>query len=248
MMDKPFHENWITPEWAPHANVRVRVTTRHGDYSPAPWRGFNLGANCDDDPRRVQQARHLVHEILGTACAPAWLRQVHGTRIIEAGDEDTDADGVFTLAPQTPCAVLTADCLPVLMARTDGSVVGAFHAGWRGLLDGILEAGVATLAPNGENVSAWLGPAICRKCYQVDAAVRDPFVQRDPRAAAGFTEDGDGRWRMDLFFLAQQRLAAAGVQAVEGGALCTHCNQDAFYSYRHEGQTGRFASLIWLTN
>ena len=240
--------SWIVPDWIPHARVRACVTTRVGTLSPPPWDGFNLGANCDDDPARVAQARDRVHQALGTAQPPFWLNQVHGTRVVDAGAELREADGAVTAQAGLPCVVLTADCLPVLVARRDGTAVGAFHAGWRGLLDGVLEVGVARLAPGGEPLSAWLGPAICVRCYQVDDRVRDAFVAHDRRADHGFIADGPGHWRMNLVALARQRLMTLGVTEVHGGEYCTHCRADLFYSFRYEGQTGRFATLIWLNN
>lgn len=237
--------SWLMPVWPAHPRVAACVTTRCGDLSPPPWHGFNLGANCEDDPGRVVLAREQVRVQLGTL-APVWLTQVHGVDIIEAGAEQTRADGCVTRETQRPCVVLTADCLPVLMARADGSAVGAFHAGWRGLLDGILEQGVARLAPGNEALDVWLGPAICQRCYQVDDSVRDAFIARNGAAVAAFLQDGVGHWRMDLFALARQRLAGIGRVTVYGGDYCTHCRADLFYSFRHEGQTGRFASLIWL--
>ena len=240
--------HWITPDWQPHPRVRACVTTRTGEHSPPPWAGFNLGTNCGDEPSRVEAARTAVHQALGTEHAPAWLVQVHGTHIVEAQDQAREADGVVTHDSGRPCVVLTADCLPVLLARVDGSAVAALHAGWRGLLNGILEAGAARLAPQGEPLSAWLGPAICARCYQVDDPIRDAFLAHDTDAAAGFIADGPGHWRMDLVVLARQRLAAAGVTDVHGGDYCTHCRADLFYSFRYEGQTGRFATLIWLNN
>ncbi len=235
---------WLTPDWDAHERVRACVTSRCGNLSPPPWQGFNLGANCDDDPARVAHARALVTQQLGTS-APAWLTQVHGTTIVTTGDSERVADGCITATADSPCVVLTADCLPVLMARRDGSAVGAFHAGWRGLLAGILEQGVQRLAPAGEPLDVWLGPAICQACYQVDDSIRDAFVARDACAADAFAADGAGHWRMDIPALARQRLAPFQLD-VRGGEYCTHCRADLFYSFRHEGQTGRFASLIWL--
>lgn len=239
-------QHWISPDWQPHERVMARVTTRIGGYSPSPWQGFNLGDNCEDEAQRVAEARGFVHEVLATPFAPAWLRQVHGTDVIQAGAADNQADGVMTHEVGRPCAVLTADCLPVLLARTDGSAVGALHAGWRGLLNGIIEQGVAQMRTPDVPLSAWLGPAICSACYQVEDRVRDVFVARSAAAGQGFYADGPGHWRMNLVFLARQRLVAAGVTDIHGGHFCTHCRNDLFYSFRHEGQTGRFATLIWL--
>lgn len=258
--------------WRPHPRVQARVTTRCGDLSPPPWEGFNLGLNCGDDAPRVLAARELVRMATGASSPPAWLTQVHGNRVVTAPYSFTDAsldaaqdmdlhaspdhrqeslpeaDGVVTDVVGQPCAVLTADCLPVLIARNDGAAVGALHAGWRGLLGGVLEQGVTALGIAPENVSAWLGPAICASCYQVDDAVRDAFVANNADAATGFSADGPGHWRMDLFALARQRLQALGVTSIAGGDLCTHCRADLFYSFRHEGVTGRFATMIWLSD
>lgn len=142
----------------------------------APWNGFNLGMNCGDQPARVEQARHHVEKLLQADHPVAWLKQVHGKRVIRAEDADNEADGVWTDQQRWPCVVLTADCLPVLLARTDGSAVAAVHAGWRGLQAGIIAQGVSRIAPKGEPVSAWLGPAICGKCYQVGDEVYRAFV------------------------------------------------------------------------
>ncbi len=246
-MTSPDPKDWLWPQWRPHPRVRVTVTTRSGDYSPPPWQGFNLGLNTGDDPERVRAARARVHDQLATRHAPAWLRQVHGTRVVPAGASESRADGVWTREPGQPCGILTADCLPVLLARCDGTAVGAFHAGWRSLQAGILSQGVAALAPDGEALAAWLGPAICRHCYQVGADVREAFVARDPATASAFDPDPEpGRWHADLPYLAAHELRQPGVEAIEYDGHCTVCHNQLFYSHRHEGQTGRFASLIWL--
>src|SRR5690554_74935 len=246
MNELPGREHWLTPVWQPHPRVCALVTTRHGHYSPPPWQGFNLGTNCGDDPQRVTTARAHVQQQIASPQPPYWLNQVHGTRSVVYGDADRCADGVWTDQAEQPCVVLTADCLPVLLARTDGTAVGAFHAGWRGLLTGMLEVGIRQLAGNGEPLSTWLGPAICQHCYQVGDEVRTAFVRHDEAAAAGFSEDSVGHWRMDLFALARQRLQAAGVADINTDGLCTSCQLEHFYSYRREGQTGRFATMIWL--
>ena len=245
-MALPDRKNWLTPDWRPHPRVRALVTNRHGQFSPPPWHGFNLGSNCGDDLERVAQARAHVHRQIGSERPPHWLTQIHGVRVVRFGGADRRADGVYSSRPGEPCVVLTADCLPVLMARQDGSAVGAFHAGWRGLLDGIIEQGAGHLAPAGEALSVWLGPAICQRCYQVGDEVRAAFLKHDPAAAAQFLDDGPGHWRMDLCGLARRRLQAAGIADIQGGDLCTHCLTEDYYSYRRDGQTGRFATLIWL--
>lgn len=246
-MTLPHISQWLHPRWQPHPRVRTVVTTRLGRHSPAPWQGFNLGANCGDDATRVEQARRHVHKLLGTDHPPAWLRQVHGDRMVRAGGPDDRADGVWTTETSWPCAVLSADCLPVLLARTDGRAVAAVHAGWRGLHGGIVARAVAALAPNGEALSAWLGPAISAHAYQVGEDVHRAFLDLGAEYAHAFTRDSQpGHWRFSLTHAAMLALAAAGVKDINGGDLCTASDLDHFYSYRAEGRTGRFASLIWL--
>lgn len=245
----PALADWLTPDWQPHPRVRACVTTRAGSFSPPPWHGFNLGSNCGDDPDRVERARRHVQRLLGTAHPPNWLKQVHGTDIVQAGAGEVAADAVWTDQPGWPCVVLTADCLPALFARTDGFAVAAVHAGWRGLHAGILERTAELLAPQGEPLSVWLGPAISQPCYQVGADVRAAFVDGDPDAVAAFRPDSTpDHWRMSLVELASRRLAAAGVGDVQGGDLCTASDPTRFYSYRYEGDTGRFATLVWLAD
>ena len=247
-MTLPSLDDWLVPGWAPHSRVRALVTTRRGQHTPPPRHGFNLGANCGDDAARVEQARLHVHRLINTDHPPAWLEQVHGIDILDAELGGGRADGAWTRGTGRPCVVLTADCLPVLLARADGSAVAALHAGWRGLLNGILEAGVARLAPGGEEVSAWIGPAISQARYQVGDEVREHFVRCDDTAASAFVADSvPGRWRMSLARLAEARLAAAGVADISGGDYCTAAEETLFYSYRRDGTTGRFATLIWLT-
>ncbi len=246
-MPLPDSSQWIWPQWRPHPRVRCVVTTRLGRHSPAPWAGFNLGQNCGDDPARVELARRHVHKRLAVDHPPAWLEQVHGDRIIQAGDPDSRADGVWTPQAGWPCVVLTADCLPVLLARVDGTAVAAVHAGWRGLHAGILARAVETLAPQGQTLSAWLGPAISANAYQVGEDVHRAFVSLGPEYKKAFRRDGKpGHWRFSLAYAATLTLNAAGVADVSGGDHCTASDPVHFYSYRAEGQTGRFASLVWL--
>lgn len=246
-MTLPDISQWLRPEWRPHPRVHALVTTRLGRHSPPPWHGFNLGMNCGDEADRVEQARRHVHKLLDTDHPPAWLQQVHGDRVIRAGEPDTRADGVWTNEAGWPCVVLTADCLPVLLARADGSAVAAVHAGWRGLHAGILGRAVATLAPDGEPLSAWLGPAISEQAYQVGEDVHRAFIDLGDEYWGAFRRDSQpGHWRFSLAHAATLSLYAAGVEDVSGGELCTASDPDHFYSYRAEGQTGRFATLIWL--
>jgi hypothetical protein len=239
-------EACIAPDWAAPARVRALATTRLGGASAGPWRSLNLGAHCGDEPAAVAENRRRLAG--GLPAEPLWLTQMHGDRVIthaELRAGDAQADAVIASAPGEVCAVLTADCLPVLLAAADGSQVAAAHAGWRGLAAGVLEHTVRAMAAAPEGILAWLGPAIGPDHYQVGEEVRAAFLRNDPAAAAAFVADG-GRWLADLYLLARQRLERAGVGHISGGGWCTACDRDRFYSYRRDGQTGRMATLVWL--
>lgn len=243
-MPLPSPAFWLAPNWQPHPRVRTCITTRLGEFSPAPWQGFNLGLNCNDEANRVNEAREHVQQTLELDQI-GWLTQVHGTKIVDASNELAEADACISHRANQACAILTADCLPVLFARDDGSAVAAAHAGWRGLADGILIKTAKRLAPNHESVSAWIGPAICQGCYQVDDKVRDAFLSLNPENANAFIDDGASHYRLSLSQVAEQQLTALNI-AVTQSHLCTSCHNDRFYSYRKErGKTGRFVSLIW---
>jgi polyphenol oxidase len=235
------------PDWPAPPNVRAHTTTRHGGVSRAPFSALNLGEQVGDDPAAVRENRARLLRTLGLTAEPQWLQQVHGCTVARAGETAAPvADACYALRPGIVCAVLTADCLPVLLCDRAGSRVAAVHAGWRGLAHGVIEAALDSLAAPGQELLAWLGPAIGPDAFEVGDEVRDTFIGRDARAAAAFRPSRDGRWRADLYALARQRLAARGVSRVFGGGLCTYSDPDRFYSYRREGQTGRMATLIWL--
>lgn len=235
----------LRPDWPAPPAVRALTTTRVGGVSRPPWDGFNLAAHVGDRPAHVARNRSLLRSRFGLPGDPAWLSQVHGTDVLEAG-RGGEADAVWTDVPGRVCAVLTADCLPVLFCADAGTCVAAAHAGWRGLAAGVLEATVAALPAEPAGLLAWLGPAIGPDAFEVGDEVRSAFVGRDAGAAAAFRPAGAGRWLADLYALARLRLAAAGVTRVSGGGWCTFDDRDRFYSYRRDGITGRMASLVWL--
>ncbi len=242
--------DWLPADWPAPPGVRAGVSLRGGGVSEGPFASLNLGAHVGDDADRVAENRRRLCASLALPAEPAWLTQVHGTGIVHLDGEPASgpADAAVTGRPGVVCAVLTADCLPVVLARRDGARVGVAHAGWRGLCDGVLEAAVAAVAEPGEppELVAWLGPAIAQHSYEVGGEVREAFVERDPLAAACFAANERGRWQADLYGLARRRLAAAGVGRVYGGGRCTHTEVGAFFSYRRDGQCGRMATLIWL--
>lgn len=241
----PFNEFWLPADWPAPLGVHAAISRRSGGVSPAPWASLNLALHVEDDPRRVAENRRR----LGLPAEPVWLEQVHGTSVVAAHavapGATPRADAAWTDRPGVICAVLTADCLPVLFCHRAGSRVAAAHAGWRGLAAGVLEATVAALAVPASELLAWLGPAIGPDAYEVDATVRDAFLATDPGAASAFTATRPGHWRLDLPALARRRLEALGVP-VFGGEHCTFTETDRFFSYRRDGRTGRMASVIWL--
>ncbi|HKJ07561.1 MAG TPA: peptidoglycan editing factor PgeF [Gammaproteobacteria bacterium] len=241
-------DDWILPDWPARPAVRALSTTRRGGVSASPYASWNLAEHVGDDPRAVQTNRQRLRERLALPDEPCWLRQVHGVRVMAAaaGKPSTEADGAWTGTPGRVCAVLTADCLPVLFCDRRGTRVAAAHAGWRGLAAGVLEATLRAMGVAPQELLAWLGPAIGPAAFEVGAEVRDAFVGADAGAGEAFQAGPDGRWYADLYALARRRLAAAGVVEVYGGGLCTYSDPERFYSYRRDGATGRMASLIWL--
>ena len=237
--------DWLTPDWPAPANVRACVTTRSGGVSVAPFETFNLGDHVEDDPAAVASNRQHLVDTLG--CQPAWLRQVHGIVVAEADPATViEADGNWTATRGIACTAMTADCLPALFCDRAGTRVAAAHAGWRGLVGGVLEATVKALNVAPQELLVWLGPAIGPAAFEVGAEVREAFVQQHAEAANAFVPSANaGKFMADIYQLARIRLAAIGVTSVSGGGLCTY-NDPRFYSYRRSARTGRFASLIWL--
>lgn len=240
--------DWIIPDWPAPARVSALVTTRAGGVSMAPYVGLNLGDHVGDDPARVARNRAILRASL--PAEPVWLRQVHGIAVLDAdsGVAASEADASVARQTGSVCAVLTADCLPVLFCDRDGSVVAAAHAGWRGLLGGMLEATVAAMQLPPDRIMAWLGPAIGAQAFEVGAEVRDAFVNAQAQAGAAFAARMGNKWLADIYALARLRLQRIGVDQVYGGGACTYSEAERFYSYRREGATGRMASLVWLEN
>lgn len=240
--------DWIRPDWPAPPRVQALITTRDGGHSSGAYRSLNLGDHVNDSAEAVAANRARLRALL--PAEPAWLKQLHGTRVIEAdaGTAPAEADASFARSPGTVCAVLVADCLPVLLADRQGSVVAAAHAGWRGLAAGVIENTIEAMARPPEQLMAFLGPAIGPDAFEVGQDVYQAFVTRDPRAASAFRPHVHGKWMADLFQLARQRLAAAGVGTIHGGGLCTFADPRRFFSHRRDKITGRMAALVWLTS
>jgi polyphenol oxidase len=238
--------DWIVPDWPVPATVHALITTRAGGSSRGPYESLNLGTRVNDSADAVVANRAILRSLL--PAEPAWLNQVHGTRVVEADAVTTplEADASFTRSPGTVCTVLVADCLPVLLADRHGGVVAAAHAGWRGLAAGVIESTIAAMTCPPDQLIAYLGPAIGADAFEVGEDVYQAFLAHDSLAQQAFRPHAPGKWLADLFLLARQRLAASGVSAVYGGGLCTFSDPQRFFSHRRNRVTGRMAALIWL--
>ena len=244
--------DFIAADWPAPNNVRAFCTTRLGGVSETPWDSLNLAGHVEDRADHVAANRSLLADALGLPLANlSFLEQVHETEVVRLpASSRTDAiraDACVTTETNIPCLVMIADCLPVLFCDRSGNRVGAAHAGWRGLASGVLENTVSCFDEPSE-VMAWLGPAIGPTSFEVGGEVRDAFMKADPRAEEAFRpSDKPDHFLADLYCLARQRLAHAGVSAIYGGHWCTYSEPNRFYSYRRDGITGRMASLIFLT-
>jgi hypothetical protein len=242
-------EDWIVPDWPAPASVHAVTTTRQGGVSQGAFSSMNPADHVGDDPEAVAANRARLQQLLALPAGPVWLQQVHGTKVVDAASASgtPQADAAYTCNPGVVCAVLTADCLPLLLCDRTGACVAAVHAGWRGLAAGVIEQAVRALHRPGVDLLAWLGPAISPGAYRVGDEVRDTFMTHDRRAAAAFTAAAGGGWQADLYRLARQRLADCGVMDVYGGGHCSYGEAGRFFSYRRDGACGRMATLIWLS-
>jgi YfiH family protein len=273
--------SWVQPDWPAPAGVRALQTFRNGGASAAPYASLNLGSHVGDAAAAVAENRRRLALAAGLPSEPAWLTQAHGINVADldaaegvGGTTDREhpgralgpADAAFTRQPGRVCAILTADCLPILLAADSGELVAAVHAGWRGLAGGVIEATVQAMAAPPQSLMAWLGPAIGPQHFEVGAEVREALLAGDSQAGAdamagadadavrrassgaqaAFAVNARGRFMADLSALARRRLAALGVSRIHGGGECTFAAGDRYFSHRRDGVTGRQATLIWL--
>ncbi len=241
-------DHYLSVDWPAPARVRACSTTRRGGESLAPYDSLNLGMHVQDDPALVMRNRQRLRQELDLPAEPLWLEQVHGVVVVDADNHSAGvaADASYSRTPGRVCTVMTADCLPVLFCDRQGEVVAAAHAGWRGLVNGVLEATIQAMGCDTSDILAWLGPAIGPQAFEVGEEVREQFLAGDPAAANAFVAARAGHWLADIYQLARRRLTAQGVTTVYGGGFCTVGQSDLFYSYRRDRITGRMASLIWL--
>jgi len=242
--------DWITPDWPAPLNVQALFTTRSGGISSDQYASFNLGDHVGDKPQIVNQNRAKLLKTLPNE--PKWLNQVHGSTSIWV-DNNTNllkGDAALSNTRNIVCAILTADCLPVFLCDEAGTVVGIVHAGWRGLAAGVIEQTVAEMRKKCSHIMAYLGPAIGPDYFEIGEEVRHSFIKQDKMSTSAFAPYNgvnSRKWLADIFLLARQRLAAAGITKIYSNEECTYSNSDKFFSHRRDGNTGRMAGLIWLT-
>ncbi len=246
--------NFIIPNWPAPKNVHALQTNRHAGHSHAPYDSLNFGLHVKDNPIHVAQNRQLLSQFLPSE--PVWLNQVHGVNVVDAANTSCtpDADASFTTKNNVVCVTMTADCLPILLCDTAGTLVASIHAGWRSLCDGVIEATTSTmqekLNAKPANLMAWLGPAIGPNAFEVGAEVRQQFMAKDAKAELAFKKQGDNqeqnKWLANIYQIATQRLNNCGVTQIYGGGLCTFSDTENFFSFRRDGTTGRMATMIWL--
>lgn len=249
-MTMPKADLWISADWPAPPHVHAGTTTRRGGVSRAPYDSLNLATHVGDEETAVRENRRILRETLALPAEPLWLSQVHGTDVAAVNGtvkSECEADASLSREVGQVCVVMTADCLPLLFCDRAGTVVAAAHAGWRGLLDGVIEATIRQMQIPADELLVWLGPAIGPDAFEVGAELRQGFIEKDAEAAAAFRPScNSGKWMADLYQLARLRLARCGIEAVYGGGLCSFQDREHFFSYRRDGATGRMASLIWM--
>lgn len=238
----------ITADWCAPDHISAFTTTRLGGCSEGVYSSFNLGDHVGDAPERVAANRLALSARCAFTEQPQWLAQVHGIQLVKARNDGlvVEADACWTDEVGQPCVVMTADCLPVFLTNKQGDRVAVAHAGWRGLVDGVLEQALSVF-PDPSEVLVWFGPAIGPLAFEVGDEVRAQFCAIVETSADAFVPSSNpGKWMADIYQLARLRLNRAGVRCISGGDCCTFSQSELFYSYRREGVTGRMASVIWI--
>jgi len=238
---------WIAADWPAPDKIKAGTTTRLGGVSKNSFASLNLAMHVNDETAAVEQNRDKLKMMLELPSEPRWLDQVHGCDVATDNNLLTKADAAVTATANTVCAVLTADCLPVLICDRDATCVAAVHAGWRGLAAGVVTSTIRKMPVAVDQLLVWLGPAIGPDAFEVGDDVRDAFMQLGQSFSDAFEQRENGKWLLDIYRAARIQLQQAGIEAVYGGGFCTFSDAERFYSYRREKTTGRMASLIWKT-
>ncbi len=238
----------LKPDWPAPSQVSALSTTRDRGYSSAPFNQFNLATHVNDQLDSVKKNRQLLIEQANLPEPPRWLVQTHSNHVVHSNEhhEDIEADACFTNQVGHVCAIMTADCLPILVCNQQGTEVAAIHAGWRGLANNIIEQTINQFTTDRSELMIWLGPAIGPNMFEVGQDVYDAFTQRDSRAKSAFVITDKTHYLANIYQLARQQLTDLGINNIHGGDRCTVTEKDDFFSFRRDGKTGRMASVIWL--
>jgi polyphenol oxidase len=238
-------QHWLKPDWPAPANIHAATTLRIGGVSQGKYASFNLATHVGDNPEVVKQNRKVLKTLLSLPSEPVWLSQTHSNCAVGAIVKDLpeQADASYTNQAGVVCAVMTADCLPLLVCTDDGSEIAAIHAGWRGLVDGVIDNTIAAL-PN-KKLMVWLGPAIGPEYFEVGSEVRNVYLSRSMEFSNAFKQKSQDKWLADIYQLARINLSMLSIDKVYGGNFCTFSDTERFYSYRRDKDTGRMATLIW---
>lgn len=237
----------ISADWPAPGHVHAFTTTRKGGISEGVYDSFNLALHVNDRPGAVISNRQLLQDIFELPAQPLWLQQNHSNCVVAADHFDLiEADASWTSSKNTVCAVLTADCLPVFFTNKDGSRVAITHAGWRGLLNGVISATFSAMQIKPDDCLAWLGPSIGPDVFEVGKEVLQSFTDKDKATLQAFKQKDEEHWCCDMVQLARIELEQLGVEQIFSSGLCTYTDKENFYSYRRDGNTGRMASLIWI--
>lgn len=241
-------QNYLIPNWDAPKNICAYTTLRTGGVSQPPYDSFNLSTNVGDDLKAVTANRTKLKQDLQLPNEPYWLNQIHSDKVVAAKTQSdySPADASYTTQANIVCAVLTADCLPILLCSKQGNLVAAIHAGWKGILNGIIEATIKTLPILPADLIVWFGPAIGPQAFEVGNDVREQFISADAKAQAAFAAITANKWLGNIYLLGKQRLNNCGITSIYGGEFCTYSDPKNFFSFRRSAKTGRMASLLFL--
>jgi YfiH family protein len=240
--------NFFIPNWPAPPHIKSMQTLRLGGKSEGTYTSFNLATHVNDEINAVHLNRDLLNQYLPSS--PHWLNQTHSVDVLKLPSPKLNGDASYTTEKNTVCVVQTADCLPLLVTNIDGTIVAAIHAGWRGLLNGVIEKTIEKISISPNELLVWLGPAISQKHFEVGFDVKNSFCKKHSEAEKAFHLISDQKWLADIYVLAKIRLNLCGISQIYGGSVsndyCTFANELEYFSYRRDGVTGRMASLIWI--
>jgi len=240
--------NFFIPDWPAPSHIKSMQTLRSGGKSKGKYNSLNLATHVNDEINTVHSNRDLINQYLPSS--PHWLNQTHSVDVLKLPSQTLNGDASYTIDKNTVCVVQTADCLPLLVTNIDGTIVAAIHAGWRGLLNGVIENTIEKMNMLPNELLIWLGPAISQKHFEVGFDVKNSFCEKHSEAEKAFHLISDQKWLADIYALAKIRLNLCGVKQIYGGSVsdnyCTFANEVDYFSYRRDGVTGRMASLIWI--